>query len=101
MAIPIPIPNPQSRTDDLSFDSSYEGGNLDLVIQVSELEYDLFMRVDSNTRGHLQWFNFKIHNLKCYQRIKLNIVNFTKKDSLYLRSLKPYIRSEQAGTGWR
>jgi hypothetical protein len=42
------------------FDSFFEGGNLDCVMKVGEREYDCFMRVDSNTSGHLQWFNFKV-----------------------------------------
>ena len=36
----------------LIFDSLYECGNLDMVFQIKENEYDLYMRVDSNTRGH-------------------------------------------------
>jgi len=38
------------------FDGQFESGNLDAVIKITENEYDCFMRVDSNTRGHLQWF---------------------------------------------
>ena len=37
----------------LIFDSHFESGNLDCVVKVSDNEYDLFMRVDSNTKGHL------------------------------------------------
>lgn len=36
----------------LIFDSNFECGNLDIAIQISNFEYDLYMRVDSNTRGH-------------------------------------------------
>ncbi len=36
----------------LEFDAVYESGNLDKVVMVSPTEYDLYMRVDSNTRGH-------------------------------------------------
>ena len=35
-----------------------------LLQKVGEYEYDLFMRVDSNTRGHLHWFNFKVKNFE-------------------------------------
>lgn len=34
------------------FDSNFESGNLDMVVQVAPREFDLYMRVDSNTRGH-------------------------------------------------
>lgn len=46
------------------FDSNFEGGNLDLVLKVNESVYDLFMRVDSNTKGHTSWYNFTIRGLK-------------------------------------
>ncbi len=36
----------------LDFDSKFEGGNLDKVIIITPHEYDLYMRVDSNTYGH-------------------------------------------------
>jgi len=51
------------------------------------------MRIDTNTRGHLQWFNFTIKN-NGKKKIKLNIVNLRKSKSLYNRSMKPYIYSE-------
>lgn len=46
----------------LTFDSNFESGNLDCAVMIDEKEYDLFIRVDSNTRGHCQWFNFKVGN---------------------------------------
>ena len=51
------------------------------------------MRIDTNTRGHVQWFNFKIKNTG-KKKIKLNIVNFRKYKTLYNRDMKPYIFSE-------
>jgi hypothetical protein len=51
------------------------------------------MRVDSNTRGHLQWFNFKMKNLIKMQKYKINICNLQKNKSLYSRGQKPYIFS--------
>ena len=44
--------NPAINNYDLRFDSNFESGNLDMVIQTHENEFDLFMRVDTNTRGH-------------------------------------------------
>ena len=41
--------------NDIKFDSDFESGNLDVAIKRDEFEYDLFMRVDANTRGHLNW----------------------------------------------
>jgi cytosolic carboxypeptidase protein 2/3 len=45
---------------ELIFDSNFESGNLDTVIKKKDLEYDLFMGVDTNTRGHHQWFYFSV-----------------------------------------
>lgn len=47
----------------LMFDSFFQSGNLDCAFQVDERQYDLFLRVDSNTKGHIQWYNFKVKNL--------------------------------------
>jgi hypothetical protein len=46
----------------LIFDSNFESGNLDMAIKVGEKEYDLYMRVDTNTRGHHQWFHFSVEH---------------------------------------
>jgi hypothetical protein len=51
------------------------------------------MRVDSNTKGHLQWFNFKIKNLLPDQNYTINICNFKKKKILFYRGAKPYVYS--------
>lgn len=86
----------------LHFNSFFESGNLDSVIQVTvcviqvgSQEYDLFMRVDTNTRGHLQWFNFKVSNLRPNEQYKLNICNFQKSKTLFSRGSKPYVLSKR------
>lgn len=43
------------NSNDLIFNSYFESGNLDLALAKNAYEYDLFMRVDVNTRGHLNW----------------------------------------------
>lgn len=77
--------NPWCPEGELQFDSNFESGNLDMVIKIKDNEYDLYMRVDTNTKGHHQWFFFSVnHNVKyTNQSIKFNIVNFTKENSLY------------------
>jgi len=74
------------------FDSYFESGNLDIAVKVSEDEYDLYMRVDSNTIGRNQWFYFSIKPIKA-RTIKLNILNFTKNDSLYRQGMRISIHS--------
>jgi len=75
------------------FDSNFESGNLDMVVQVGPREFDLFMRVDSNTRGHHQWFFFKVKNQSNLGPVKFNILNFTKKSSLYLQGMRVNAKS--------
>jgi cytosolic carboxypeptidase protein 2/3 len=84
----------------LRFDSDFETGNLDAAIQRGAAEFDLFMRVDSNTRGHTNWFYFTVANGEYLGKVQLNICNFRREKSLYQRvkiqfiqGLRPYVRS--------
>lgn len=98
--------NGQSPTANqgLIFNSFFESGNLDCAFQVDEREYDLFIRVDSNTKGHIQWYNFEVKNLEKLQKYKFNICNFQKCHSLYTRGMKPYVysakKAEKEKIGW-
>lgn len=83
----------------LVFDSNFECGNLDMVFQVKEQEYDLYMRVDSNTRGHHQWFYFTVSNNlnpdSSKGKYRFNIVNFTKNASLYHQGMRINVFSQR------
>lgn len=74
----------------LEFDSNFEGGNLDAVYYESG-EYRLFLRTDTNTRGHCNYFNFRIKSIRpgnfCFR-----IMNMSKAVSLYQRGMKPYVK---------
>ncbi|CAD8105961.1 unnamed protein product [Paramecium sonneborni] len=85
--------NPNSEYQ-IQFNSLFESGNLDLAIQKSEFEYDLFMRVDTNTKGHTLWYFFEVTGLKKFEQIKFNICNFRKKRCLYERGMKPYVQRD-------
>ena len=93
-----------AKPDDLVFDGWFESGNLDAVFQTKKNEFDLFMRADTNTRGHTYWYEdflrarkcingnyhdnryyFKVKNAKKNQTIRINIMNFCKGYSLYTR----------------
>ncbi|KAL4450839.1 hypothetical protein ABPG74_011681 [Tetrahymena malaccensis] len=97
--------HPDFKKNQLNFDSFFEGGNLDMVVKLSDIEYDLYMRPDTNTKGHQSWFYFKISNTKANQTVRFNICNFQKKRSLYQRGLKPYVLSQkdkdQFGQIWK
>ena len=89
--------NPTFKKDDLRFDSNFECGNLDLAVYINPAEYDLLMRVDSNTKGHTAWFFFKVSNAAAKQKIKFNIINFGKKYLLYKDGMKPYVFKKSVG----
>ncbi len=55
-----------------------------MVIKVSDKEYNMFLRPDSNTCGHMQWFYFKVRN-ECKSSIRFNICNNKKNMTLYQR----------------
>ena len=76
--------NPSLSLDsEYIFNAAFESGNLDCVIKAKKYEFDLFLRIDSNTRGHLQWFYFSIENGTLKKKIKLNICNISKPGSFY------------------
>ena len=64
-----------------------------MVIQINSDEFDMFMRVDSNTRGHHQWFYFKVENKQRVGNVKFNFVNFTKRQSLYMHGMRVNVKS--------
>lgn len=67
---------------------------------MAENEFDLYMRVDSNTAGHRQWFYFSMKNERRV-RIRLHVYRFRKVYSLYQRGMKPYVRSRRGGNEWK
>lgn len=71
-----------------------------IIIRVGESEYDLYMKVDTNTNGHRQWFYFSVRNLTV-GIVKFNIYRFKKKFSLFQRGMKPYVLSVKSKKGWR
>ena len=67
--------------------------------RISHKEYDLYMRFDTNTNGHMQWYYFSVKNTK-KMKVKFNIYRFRKRYSLYQRGMKPYTKSLRSGKGW-
>ena len=83
-------PTLSSRDPGLIFDSNFESGNLDAVYKTKENEYDLYMRVDTNTSGHNQWFHFSCASPSGLQgqTVTFTIKNFTKEESLYTSGMR-------------
>lgn len=88
----------------LTFESRFESGNLEVVSEVSSGEYNLLLQNDINTRGHTQWFFFKVGRTNAGNWVKFNIVNFEKPNSLFCSGMKVVIYSLKAnleqGIGW-
>ena len=52
---------PKNKNDKtLVFESRFESGNLNLAVKVNENEYNLILQNDINTKGHTQWYYFKV-----------------------------------------
>jgi len=62
----------------LLIDSLLESGNLLQAERLSSLEYHFYMQVDSNTKGHQQWFYFRVRNTRKNKKYTFAIKNFTK-----------------------
>lgn len=101
-----PFYQPQSEDDyTCVFESRFESGNLRRAIQVYEFEYDLILKPDYNTRGNIQWYYFKISNVRKNKVYRFNIINLMKPDSLYNHGMIPLMYSEAEaknnGKGWQ
>ena len=66
------------RKDVLLIDSMMESGNLLQADRITSDEYHMYMQVDTNTKGHQQWFYFRVRNTKTDRKYQFHIMNFTK-----------------------
>lgn len=55
-------------------------------------EYQLILRLDSNSTTHQQWFHFTVQNTT-ETRVRFHILNFTKPFSLYSKGMQPVVWS--------
>lgn len=90
--------------DQLIFNSAFESGNLDCVIKLQQKEYDLFLRIDSNTRGHTSWYYFSVKNMSYRGSATFHICNLTKPCALYEQGMRPFVfsrlRYDREGISW-
>lgn len=80
-----------------------------LPVEVDQ-EYDLTIRTDINTKGNIQWYYFSINSgdygnteiASCAKKwtypckVRFNIINFGKSDSLYNYGMKPAVFSKKS-----
>jgi hypothetical protein len=58
------LPSVINEEEILEFDQNFECGNLDSVYLQNQYEYNMLMKVDTNTKGNTYWFNFKVSEFK-------------------------------------
>lgn len=83
--------------DSLRFESRFESGNLRKAIRIGNCEYNLLLEYDTETKAHTQWFYFSVRGAMRGQRVRFNIVNLMKYESLYNDGLKPLVFSVKSG----
>ena len=64
--------------DVLIIDTVFESGNLLRADRITPTEYRLYMQVDTNTRGHQQWFYYRVKNTRRNRKYTFKLMNFTK-----------------------
>lgn len=77
--------------------------------------YELLIRNDSNSAGHVHWFYFRVKTPQIFKTqnstVKFNIQNLTKRDSLFeqvryfyyltvIKGMKITLLSKKSGQGW-
>ncbi|XP_043915139.1 cytosolic carboxypeptidase 2-like [Protopterus annectens] len=94
-----------TEDDPLLFESRFESGNLQKVVQVGRYDYELTLRTDLYTNKHTQWYYFRVQNMKAGVLYRFTIVNFMKSNSLYNLGMKPLMYSEREvqtrNVGWQ
>ena len=66
---------------------------------MSDNEYDLVLQNDINTNGHTQWYFFRVSNTKKDHKVKFNILNLAKPDSLYNDGMRVLCFSQNSRDG--
>lgn len=93
-----------ARPGSLLFDSDFESANLRRAVQVGPYEYNLVLNCDVNTRGHTQWFLFRVRGMESGMHYRFHIINLMKADSLFSSGMRPLQYSvrqaTESGVGW-
>jgi len=88
----------------LLFDADFESANLRRAVQVGPREYNLVLSCDVNTRGHTQWFLFRVRGMEAGVAYRFHLINLMKPDSLFSSGMRPLMYSErvakESGIGW-
>ena len=84
-----PYYTPENEHDStLLFESRFESGNLLCAFKIDDSNYQLYLQNDTNTTGYIQWFFFRVSNIKRGKKVNINIINMLRKTSLYSHGLQ-------------
>ncbi|XP_048523203.1 cytosolic carboxypeptidase 2 isoform X1 [Dendroctonus ponderosae] len=81
--------------DSLRFESRFESGNLARAIRITPNYYELHLRADLYTNRHMQWFYFRVTNMKRNFLYRFSITNCSKESSLYNEGMRPLMYSKK------
>ncbi|XP_073423599.1 cytosolic carboxypeptidase 3 isoform X2 [Dendrobates tinctorius] len=102
---PVSSHSCEESDNTLMFESRFESGNLQKVIQVGDYDYQLTLRSDLYTDRHTQWYYFQVKNTRAGVPYRFTIVNFMKPTSLYSHGMRPLMYSETDANarhiGWK
>ncbi|XP_030766572.1 cytosolic carboxypeptidase Nna1-like isoform X2 [Sitophilus oryzae] len=79
--------------ESLRFESRFESGNLARAIRITASYYELHLRADLYTNRHMQWFYFRVSNMKKNSLYRFSITNCSKESSLYNEGMRPLMYS--------
>lgn len=84
-----------SYSDELSFDSNFECGNLSRVYRDQSAPNNFYCLLlnDSNTHGYTQWFCFRVRNT-LRSTYTFHLMNMIKNTSMYRNGMKVAVFSE-------
>lgn len=84
----MPKHRPSVFQPQVEFDSCFESGNLAYCFRSEERAFVLFLRIDTNTKGHTQWFNFGVRS-DDDMVATFTIMNMSKSNSIFANGGKP------------
>ena len=100
-----PYYTPENESDStLLFESRFESGNLLCAFKIDDSNYQLYLQNDTNTTGYIQWFFFRVTNIKKGKKVNINIINMLRKTSLYSHGLQIMCysvkKAQKENIGW-
>jgi len=84
----------------LKFISVLESSNIYQAKACNSHCYSILIHPDTNNNSSKQWFYFGVTSTTKGQRVTFQILNFSKKSSLYTQNMKIAIKSQKTDNRW-